>query len=104
MKARFIENYWRMGMKLYKTLRKISKYSTGKYFKYTAKATTPVSSNYLVKVTANALNIRKGPGTSYTVVGCIRDKGVYTIVQEQDGWGKLKSGAGWISLAYTQKR
>ena len=78
--------------------------STGKYFKYTAKATAPVSSNYLVKVTANALNIRKGPGTSYAVVGCIRDKGVYTIVQEQDGWGKLKSGAGWISLAYTQKR
>ena len=78
--------------------------STGKYFKYTAKATAPVSSNYLVKVTANALNIRKGPGTSYAVVGCIRDKGVYTMVQEQDGWGKLKSGAGWISLAYTQKR
>lgn len=54
---------------------------------------------YRVKVTANVLNIRKGPGTSYTVTGQIKDKGVYTIVQEQNGWGKLKSGASWISLS-----
>ena len=55
------------------------------------------------RVTAGALNIRKGPGTNYDVAGCIRDKGSYTIVDEQDGWGRLKSGAGWISLAYTAK-
>ena len=24
---------------------------------------------------------------------------VYTIVGEENGWGKLKSGAGWISLS-----
>ena len=35
--------------------------------------------------------------------GGFTGKGVFTIVQEQDGWGKLKSGAGWISLAYTTK-
>jgi hypothetical protein len=58
---------------------------------------------YRVKVTANALNIRKGAGTNYAVTGCIKDKGVYTIVAESNGWGKLKSGAGWISLAYTKK-
>ena len=85
--------------------------STGKYFKYTAKTTTtqttastPTVVNYLVKITASALNIRKGPGVTYGVVGCIRDKGTYTIVKESNGWGYLKSGAGWISLAYTQKR
>ena len=27
----------------------------------------------------------------------------YTIVEEKNGWGKLKSGAGWISLAYTKR-
>lgn len=58
---------------------------------------------YLVRVTASALNIRSGAGTNHKVVGCIRDKGVYTIVEEKNGWGKLKSGAGWISLAYTKK-
>lgn len=59
---------------------------------------------YLVKVTASALNIRKGPGTNYPIVGQIKDKGVYTIVEERSGWGRLKSGAGWISLSYTKKK
>ena len=69
----------------------------------TSSSTTATSTSYLVRITASALNIRKGPGTSYSVVGCIRDKGIYTIVAEQNGWGKLKSGAGWISLSYTSK-
>lgn len=61
------------------------------------------SNSYLVKVTANALNIRSGAGTSNAIVGCIRDKGTYTIVETQGNWGKLKSGAGWICLDYTVK-
>lgn len=62
------------------------------------------SASYLVKVTADALNIRKGPGTEYPTNGCIRDHGVYTIVDTQKNWGKLKSGLGWICLDYTQKK
>jgi len=58
---------------------------------------------YMVKVTASALNIRRGPGVSYKVAGTIRDKGVYTIIQEQNGWGYLRSKAGWISLKYTKR-
>lgn len=64
---------------------------------------------YLAKVTASALNIRKGAGTNYAVTGIIRDKGTYTIVGESKGqgstkgWGKLKSDAGWISLDYVKK-
>lgn len=64
---------------------------------------------YLVKINTSALNIRKGAGTNYAKTGCITDRGVYTIVAESDGqgaakWGKLKSGAGWISLDYCIKR
>lgn len=70
----------------------------------TTKPTTSVAKKeYRVKVTASVLNIRKGPSTSYAVTGSIRDKGVYTIVDEKNGWGKLKSGAGWIYLGYTKK-
>ena len=63
---------------------------------------------YLVKITANFLNIRKGAGTDTPKVGHITDQGIYTIVEERQGsgatkWGKLKSGAGWISLDYTKK-
>lgn len=68
------------------------------------KAFTP----YLVKVVADSLNIRKGAGTNFGINAAIRDKGKYTIVAESNGvgatkWGKLKSGAGWISLDYVKK-
>lgn len=69
--------------------------------------TTPVTKSYLVKVTADALNYRTGPATSYPIVGVIRDHGVYTIIAEQNGWGKLKSSTAaqerWISLKYTKR-
>ncbi len=63
---------------------------------------------YRVRVTTDELNIRKGPGTNYGTNGSIKDKGIYTITAEAEGpgaskWGKLKSGAGWISLDYTAK-
>ena len=58
---------------------------------------------YMVRIKVAALNIRDGAGTNYDITGCIRDRGVYTIVNESNGWGKLKSGAGWISLKYTKK-
>ena len=60
-------------------------------------------SPYKAKVTAYALNVRSGPGTEYDVSTVIYKGEVYTIVEEKEGFGKLKSGAGWICLAYTEK-
>ena len=62
---------------------------------------------YKVQVTVTELRIRSGPGTDTEAQGII-EPGVYTIVEEADGpgakrWGKLKSGAGWISLDYAEK-
>lgn len=62
---------------------------------------------YRVRVTATNLNIRKSHTTDSASAGYIKP-GVYTIVEEADGkgatrWGKLKSGAGWISLDYAKK-
>lgn len=64
---------------------------------------------YTVKVDITDLNIRKGPGTNYAKTGEYTGRGIFTIVEEADGkgatkWGKLKSGAGWISLDYAKKR
>lgn len=59
--------------------------------------------SYMVKVTANTLNVRKGPGTSYAITTQVKKNQVYTIVETQGKWGKLKSGAGWIHLGYTSK-
>lgn len=61
---------------------------------------------YLVKVSIDDLNIRKGPGTNYAKTGKYTGKGTFTIIEEKSGqgsskgWGKLKSKVGWISLDY----
>lgn len=58
--------------------------------------------DFLVKVTCKCLNIRKYANAKSQKVGQITDQGVYTIVETDNGWGKLKSGLGWISLKYTK--
>ena len=73
----------------------------------TVKTSTPTFSPYKVRVSIKDLNIRKGPGINYASNGFC-PVGVYTIVEESDGagatkWGKLKSGAGWISLDYAKR-
>ena len=60
------------------------------------------SGSYLVKVKIKDLYIRKGPGKNYANKGFIKP-GVYTIVETQGNWGKLKSGAGWICLDYAER-
>ena len=84
-----------------------------KYLTVVKKTTAPENPEknnlpYKVKITVDCLNIRKGAGTNTAKVGSTADKGVYTIVEEKSGagatkWGKLKSGAGWISLDYARK-
>ena len=64
---------------------------------------------FTVKVSISDLNIRKGPGTDYAKTGKFTGKGVFTIVEVKSGqgsdagWGRLKSGAGWISLDYVER-
>ena len=83
----------------------------------TTSSTTSTSSNtaatsgssYSVRISTSGLRIRKGPGTNYGIAQNAIAPGVYTIVAESSGagstkgWGKLKSGAGWISLDYAAK-
>lgn len=66
------------------------------------KATAGTSDNYLVKVSIKDLYIRTGAGKNYSNKGFIKP-GVYTIVETKGDWGKLKSGAGWIHLGYTER-
>lgn len=66
-------------------------------------ATTNTFKSYVVEITANALNVRAGAGSTYKINTVVKKGQRYTIVEEKNGWGKLKSGAGWISLKYTKK-
>lgn len=48
------------------------------------------------------LNVRKGPGTSYKVVGKMPGYSVCEILEEEDGWYKIQSGevTGYVSADY----
>ena len=60
--------------------------------------------SYVIRITAVALNVRSGPGTNYPVVKVLREGGnSFTIVDEKNGFGKLKSGIGWIMLQHTER-
>lgn len=61
------------------------------------------SDGYKVRITANALNVRSGPSVQNSIKSVVKKGEVYTIVEEYNGWGRLKSGAGWLSLSYTEK-
>ena len=61
------------------------------------------SGEYQVYVGIPDLCIRTGAGTNYSLTGKHTGVGTFTIVEEKNGWGKLKSGAGWISLAFATK-
>lgn len=54
------------------------------------------------KVNTDSLSVRTGPGTSYGVATSVKRGESYTITEVQNGWGKLKSGVGWIGLSYCQ--
>lgn len=75
---------------------------TDKGYETGASGSAATTSAFKVRVTIKDLYIRKGPGTNYGKKGFIKP-GVYTIVATQNGWGRLKSGAGWIYLAYAVK-
>ena len=62
-----------------------------------ATTTKPAAKPFKVKVTADDLRIRKTPSLKGEIAG-YTGKGVFTITEEKNGWGKLKSGAGWICL------
>ena len=91
-------------------------YGQGYYEKYAGgevsgggQADKPQEVPLLVRVTATDLNIRKGPGTDTEKTGKYTGAGVFTIVEvksgkgSKTGWGRLKSGVGWISLDYCQR-
>lgn len=75
-------------------------------FNNRGEALYPTMAEFKVRVKRTDLHMRKGPGTNYENAGYIKP-GIYTIVKTVEAggylWGKLKSGAGYIALDYTEK-
>ncbi len=61
--------------------------------------TTPMSTkSFLVEIICDTLNIRQKVDVNSKVVGTVKKGDVLTVIEESNGVGKLKSGAGYISL------
>lgn len=53
---------------------------------------------FLVEIICDELNIRQQADFNSKVVGTVKRGEVFTIVEEKNGLGKLKSGVGYISM------
>ena len=60
--------------------------------------TTTTDKPFLVEIICDELNIRQKADFNSKIVGTVKRGEVFTIIQEENGLGKLKSGAGYISL------
>ncbi len=67
---------------------------------------TPATKTFLVEIICDSLNIREKADFNSKIVGTVKRGEVFTIVKEENGLGKLKSGAGYISMnsKYVKKR
>ena len=54
--------------------------------------------SFLVEIICDSLNIRQQADFNSKVVGTVKRGEVFTIVEEKNGLGKLKSGVGYISM------
>jgi len=63
---------------------------------------TEIFKPYVVRILYDTA-VYKEPNPLSLIRTSLKAKDAYTIIEEKDGWGKLKSGAGWINLAYTEK-
>ena len=54
--------------------------------------------SFLVEIICDELNIRQQADFNSKVVGTVKKGEVFTIVEEKNGLGKLKSGVGYISM------
>jgi len=50
--------------------------------------------------TANALNVRNGPGTSYPVIGSLERDQRAKVLERQNGWARIDTPAGWSNERY----
>jgi len=67
-----------------------------------AEAASPV-----VRVTADSLNVRSGPGTNFPIMTEVRRGTLLVVLNRREGWVRVKlaggSRNGWVSSAYVRR-
>ncbi len=63
-------------------------------------ATPPASASGYALCTAQALNVRSGPGATYPVIGWLTNGQRVKVMERQAGWARLETPAGWSGERY----
>ncbi|MCO5168237.1 MAG: pre-peptidase C-terminal domain-containing protein [Planctomycetes bacterium] len=70
--------------------------------------TPPPATTTTGTVTATALNVRRGPGTTFAIVTTLRQNAVVTILEERSGWLRVTwtgapAGELWVSASFVRR-
>ncbi|CAM3956458.1 SH3b domain-containing protein [Mesobacillus thioparans] len=63
---------------------------------------TQAAYSFQAKVNADVLNVRSQPGTSYSIVGKLKESQVVTVYEQKNGWSRIVYGTvkGWVATQY----
>lgn len=56
-----------------------------------------------VKITIDRVHVRRGPNKEEQITSDVHKNDIFTIVDEKNGFGQLKSKSGWIELKWCEK-
>ena len=76
-------------------------YMSGEYLTVSAQADVTIGYG-LVQTGGSTLNVRSGPGTTYSKVTTLNDNAVVTIVGINNGWYKIKTSSGAVGYASSE--
>lgn len=63
---------------------------------------TQAAYSFQAKVNADVLNVRSQPGTSYSIMGKLKQGQIVTIYEQKNGWSRIGYGSlkGWVASQY----
>lgn len=60
------------------------------------------TSNQTVRITGNSVNVRRGPGTNYDIIGSMQNGDTATYIGKEGDWYQIRRGnvTGYVSATY----
>ena len=89
---------WLYDNKNLKKLAKVEGEEIAKFHNLQRKGSSSSSKEFKVRITCDVLRVRGGAGTNFNIVTRVKKGEAFTIIEEKNGFGLLKSKVGWISL------
>lgn len=76
---------------------------SNRYFSYKSNLEKSIPKTSYIISLKNATEVKVNPQEDAETIVVLNKDEVYTIIEEQNGWGKLKDNRGWIHLNNVKK-